>query len=317
MRRELLHLMLSWPLAAVLVGWAPAQDGPLLPGFESSPPIEDATAPMPGPETPEVPVFVPPGDDIRPLDANGIPQTGPPAEGELALPEPPAIEPQAEESPKRNWLQKSTDAIRGLAKPDSRAPDPTVPQPKTDNRKSSDAVRNWQMLRRQPTSSGQTVPGQRVQTQGTPQQRMPSQEYVPQRTMQPRPAMPPQGATNSKRNIQTRPSMKKQGAVPSQSQMRPPAGVEARNRAYQQPSSRRQVQQAPGQTLPRMKSQTNPRESVDSHRTADNDPRSPWEHPAAGRLRPGAPAIKAAPSQGTDTKSMRLRSATGFTAPSR
>jgi len=163
--------MLSWPLATALVGWAPAQDGPLLPGFESSAPIEDAAAPIPGPETPQVPILVPPGDDIRPLDANGMPQSGPSAAGELALPEPPAIEPPGEEPPKKSWLRKSTDAIRGLAKPDAIVPEPKPQQPKLDDKKSSEAIRNWQMLRRQPTSSGQTVPGQRVQTQGTPQQR--------------------------------------------------------------------------------------------------------------------------------------------------
>ncbi len=302
MRREILHLMLSWPLVTALVGGAAAQDGPLLPGLDNSAPIEDAAAPALETETPMGPVIVPYGDDIRPLDANGIPQSGPPFGGELALPDPPAIEPKAEEPHKRNWLQKSTEAIRGLSKPDSKEPEHAAPEPGLEDNKASEKIRNWQMLRRRPASPGQAVPGKRVQ---------------PQTTLQPRErATSPQGAMQSKRSIQAQPPLKSQRMVPSPSQMRPPVGVEAKNRANQQPSSRRQVQAAPGNRIPVATSPINATpKAIDPHRTADNGPRSPWERPSTARLRPAAPVIKAAPAQGTRTKPTTLRSALGLDAP--
>ena len=318
MRRELLHWMLSWPLAMALVGWASAQDGPLLPGLENSAPIEDAAVPIPEPEPLRTPVVVPSEDDIRPLDANGIPQSGPPFGGELALPDPPAIEPKVGVPPKRNWLQKSTETIRGLSKPDSTVPEPNAPKAKPDDKKTSDAIRNWQMLRRRPTNPNQTAPGQRLQTHGTvlPQEQMPSYRSVPPRTTLQNQVQPPQDAMQSKRAARPQSPMNSKATPRSQPQMRPPVGVEAKNRGYQQPSSRRQVQAAPGQRAPQAKSQmkASPK-AIEPHRTADNGPRSPWEHPGTGRLRPAASAIKAAPAQSTGIKPTTLRSALGLEAP--
>jgi hypothetical protein len=292
MRRDLLHLMFSWPLVTALVGWAPAQDGPLLPGFESSAPIEDASTTLEPPTT-EAPILAPTGDDIRPLDANGNPQSGPPIEGELALPEPPAIESKVEEPPKSNWLQKSTETIRGLTKPDSREPEFKTQEPNSDDKKTRDTIRNWQMLRRQPTTPGQAAPGMRAQPQGT---------------MQP-------GTTRSNRSIQSQSPMKSQRTVPSQSQVRPPVGVEAKNRAYQPPSSRRQVQAIPDQRHQAKSRMGSPLRAADPRRTVDNGPRSPWERPSTARLRPAAPAIKAAPTRGTGTQATTLRSALGLDSP--
>jgi hypothetical protein len=287
MKRELLHLLLSCPLVTAFVGITPAQEGPLLPGLENSAAIEEPDATNLETNSSSARVIVPSGDDIRPLDAVGNPQSEPPFEGVLSLPEPPAIESEVDEQPKRNWLQKSTDAVRSLAKPDSKSP-----EPRADDKRNRDAIRNWQMLRRQPPVGGHP-------TNLAPPQGRPSQSIVPQQTQQ-------------TERAQTQYPVKSPRTNQPQSQMRAPTGVEAKSRAYQQPSSRRNVQAAPTKRAPQVKSQAN---SVDPRRTADSGPRSPWERPATSRLRPSAAAVKAEPSQGSVSRPTNLRSALGLDAP--
>lgn len=334
-RPVVVGLLVCLPLSmAGLERICAAQDeGPLLPGLESS----AAEAPTSASETVVEPVDVPPAavstlpaddgtigdspvdDGIAPLDADGIPQSGPGIESrlepQLVLPDPPGLEPvpnvePLQEAPrKKNLWQKSTDKIRTLTSPEPKADEPV---------KEKSATPSWQLLRRTPPEAGkpevrQSNPSlsdpnkssksvqaerarqqqlqlqqQRLQQQRLEQQRQQQQRLQLQRQQQPR---------SQPQNVPDGPQSRWQSQQSPQqtyrAQPKPQSGNASNQvRSSQPSSSRRQVQGTPRpqyqpQTqAPRPQQGQKQRRTVDP-RSAANAPHAPWDMQATPSSKPG------------------------------
>jgi hypothetical protein len=266
------------------------------------------------------PTFQPSGpvdDGIAPLDAEGIPQTGPDdahhapqsrlqAEPQLELPSSPeSSEPAGDqpESPrKKNLWQKSTDKIRTLTKPEKS-------EPATDGATGSEKPpkSNWQLLKRSPQEPAKSMNSdparqqmqmqqqQRLQQQRIDQQRADQQRLQQQQLQQQRLQMQ---RMEQQRQPQRRatPQQMPQNQLQNQPQSRwqsPDANQSYRGQATAKPgangqTSRRQVQGAtrPQYQQPQYQPQGRPQQgqkkrAVDP-RSAEYQPHAPWD------IQPGA-----------------------------
>jgi hypothetical protein len=244
----------------------------------------------------------PEDDGIAPLDADGVPQSGPDdarhtpqlriqAEPQHVLPDPPGLPPQAADDPqepprKKNLWQKSTDKIRTLTRPEQ-AEKPA--DGSTVNEKSPKP--NWQLLKRspqEPAKSTSSAPArqqlqlqqqQRIEQQRTQQlqqQRLQMQRLEQQRQLQRR--------ANQSPALQNQPQSRWQSAAAPPSnrgQTSPSAGASG------QTSSRRQVQGStrpqyqPPRYQPPRPQQGQQKRAVDP-RSVENVPHAPWD------IQPGA-----------------------------
>lgn len=196
-RPLLVGLLVCLPLSMAGPGrnCAAQDDGPLLPGFESSPSGESPSPAIEAEietavETPSIGDAPPVDDGIAPLDADGIPlsspgdavQKQPWEEPQMVLPDPPGLQPQPADEPlptdeqkeprKKNLWQKSTEKIRTLTRPEPKADVPA---------KEKSATPNWQLLKRSSPEPSQSEAAERAR-----QQQLQLQQQQMQRTQQQR-----------------------------------------------------------------------------------------------------------------------------------
>lgn len=338
-RPVVVGLLVCLPLsmAGLVRNCAAQDDGPLLPGLESSVSQEPTPAIEPDVEsTVEPPAVVdkfPADDGIAPLDADGIPQSGPSDEPQrvpqLVLPDPPALQPepsddQPQEAPrKKNLWQKSTDKIRTLTKPEPKADVRAKEQPATPNR---------QLLRRTPpeasqpeaSKSGQSERArqqqlqlqlqqqqlQRLQQQRLEQQRQQQQRLQMQRLEQQR---------QQQRTMQEAPQSRWQSQeAPQQSSRAQPAPRTGSGSG--QPSSRRQVQgnqppqyQSPQYQVPRPQ-QGQKQQRTSAPRSAASTPHAPWDMQPTATVKSGV-ATRPVPLRSSGAASQATRAPRGRTVP--
>jgi hypothetical protein len=325
-------------MAGLARNCAAQDDGPLLPGLESSVSQEPTPAIEPDSEsTIEPPAVVdtvdtlPADDGIAPLDADGIPQSGPSDEPQsvpqLVLPDPPSLQPepsdgQPQEAPrKKNLWQKSTDKIRTLTKPEPKAGVPAKEKPVTPN---------WQLLRRTPpeasqpeaSKSGQSERArqqqlqlqQQQQLQRLQQQRLQQQRLEQQRQQQQRLQMQ---RLEQQRTLQEAPQSRWQSQEAPQQSSRAQA---APRTGSGQTSSRRQVQgnqtpqyQSPQDQVPRPQ-QGQKQQRTSAPRSAASTPHAPWDMQPTATIKSGV-AARPVPLRSSGAASQTTRAPRGRTVP--
>ncbi len=201
MKGALLRWVLSGPLTVVaLLNWAVAQDGPLLPGLAPGA-AEDASGQL---NEPHPELTVPADGGRRPFDADAS-RSILPFPDVLNLPDPPPLERKVDQARPKNLRQKSTEAVRNLTKPNVRPENVEA-----EDNQASDAIRNWQMLRRPPTTpSLPRVPWQRTSPAPRRQSNLGVEASKP-RGQQPSSrrqaqSMPPQRNAPTKSRVKTAP----------------------------------------------------------------------------------------------------------------